>query len=268
MCMKTSNRAANQQMQMQQQEAAEARAREEQRALRIRQGQARIDQMFNGGREIVGWQQRDPTVQRPKMPGSVGEIMYRMAGGGSGTKVIPGGDGDEPIYGDKVIEGFDDKFFQKRRDAYMGYYQPQMDTKFKEAREALEYALARAGTSNSSIAGEKMAELQRQYAENQAAISSKADADVNGFRSRIANEKSALVSQLNATGDADRAGNEATQRTQMLMKDVPEYNPLGDIFSGVANTVGGFARAAQDREIAGSNLETRSPRRTPTRTVT
>jgi hypothetical protein len=175
---------------------------------------------------------------------------------------------DEDVFGPKE-GGFDDKFYQNRRDAYMGYYQPQLDDKFKTARDELTYALARAGTLNSSMAGEKSDKLKQDYDVQQASVSSKADADVNQLKTRVAGEKSALVSQLNATGDASRAANEATSRTKAIYSEKPEYNPLGDIFAGVANAIGGYFTGQQNAQIlaAGGVGDTRSPRRTTTRVI-
>jgi hypothetical protein len=151
----------------------------------------------------------------------------------------------------------------------MGYYQPQLDDKFKTARDELTYALARAGTLNSSMAGEKNDKLKQDYDVQQASVSSKADADVNALKTRVAGEKSALVSQLNATGDADRASNEALSRTKAIYSEKPEYNPLGDIFAGVANAIGGYYSGVQNGQIlaAGGLGDSRSPRRTTTRVI-
>jgi hypothetical protein len=175
---------------------------------------------------------------------------------------------NEDVFGPKE-GGFDDRFYQNRRDAYMGYYQPQLDDKFKTARDELTYALARAGTLNSSMAGEKNDKLKQDYDVQQASVSSKADADVNALKTRVAGEKSALVSQLNATGDADRASNEALSRTKAIYSEKPEYNPLGDIFAGVANAIGGYYSGVQNGQIlaAGGLGDSRSPRRTTTRVI-
>jgi hypothetical protein len=149
---------------------------------------------------------------------------------------------------DKINETFsvfDDAFFGQRKDAYLGYYQPQLDDQFNSAKEDLTFALARAGTLNSSMAGEKQADLLNRYDVERAGLLSQADNENAAARSRFQNEKSALVSQLNATGDADRVSNEALARTQQLFQERPAYNPLGDIFSGAAGAVGNFMQGRQ-----------------------
>lgn len=162
---------------------------------------------------------------------------------------------------DAQFSAFDDSYLDNRRTAYTGYYQPQLEDKFTKAKEALTYALARAGTLNSTVAGQRQADLIRDYDVQRAAIDAQAENDRNTFAGRIQNEKSALVSQLNATGDADRASNEALARTQMLQQSVPDYNPLGDIFAGVTNGLGNFMQGQNDAAILAAGGVTRSPRR-------
>lgn len=169
---------------------------------------------------------------------------------------------------DSAFAGFDEPFYGQRRDAYMGFYQPQLDERFTDARRELTYALARAGTLNSTVAGDEQARLQRDYDVNRATILSKAEADANSLRTRVGNERSALVSQLNATADADRATNEALSRTRQIYQDQPEYSPLGDIFAGAATGVGQYMAGVNDnRVLAAAGTGGRSPRRTTSRVV-
>ena len=161
---------------------------------------------------------------------------------------------------DNTFAGFDDAFYGKRRASFMDFYQPQLDDQFAKAREALTFALADAGLLNSSVAGQKTADLNKAYETQRGSILSKADADVNSLKGRIAGEKSTLVSQLNATGDAERVSNEALSRSSALYKDVPEYSPLGDLFSGIGTGIGAVAqRQNNDAVMAAAGLK--SPRR-------
>ncbi len=158
--------------------------------------------------------------------------------------------------------GFDDNFYGQRTTAYQDYYMPQLEDKFADARKNLTYALARAGILNSTAAGEKQAKLAEAYDNQRAAIQSKALADTDTMRSRVQSEKSALVSQLNATGDADQAALQATAATKMLFNQVPEYSPLGDIFSGFAAGIGNYQQAQTNNAIlsaAGLSNARRSP---------
>lgn len=148
---------------------------------------------------------------------------------------------------DQTFAGFNDGFFTGFRDRVIGMSQPELTDKFNNARSGLAYALARAGTSNSTIAGDKQADLQKTYDANRAGIISRADSQTTDLRQQMANEKSSLVSLLNATGDADRASNEALARSAVLFQKQPDYQPLGDIFAGAASGIGSYLSGADNR---------------------
>ena len=150
---------------------------------------------------------------------------------------------------DQQFSQFDDNFYGKRTQSYNDYYQPQLDDKFSQARKDLTYALARAGTLNSSAAADKNALLSKQYAQQSSAINAKALGEADTLRQNVQNNKSSLVSELNATGDADAASNAALASTKMMFNQVPAYNPLGDIFSGVASGIGNVMGAYNAQQI-------------------
>lgn len=148
---------------------------------------------------------------------------------------------------DDVFKGFDDGFYKGFRDKQTAFYQPEVDKQFGDAKDQLTYALARAGTLNSTIAGDKQAKLKGAYDIQTASTLSQAEDATASLRGNVNNEKSSLVSLLNATGDADRAANEATARSQQIFQKTPSYNPLGDIFGGVTGAIGNYAAGAQNR---------------------
>lgn len=141
---------------------------------------------------------------------------------------------------DTTFGGFDDNFYKSRSDAVMALYNPQLAEKFGLARDDMTYALARAGTLNSTMAADRQGRLQRDLGVQQAQLLSKAAGEENALRQRVGQEKSALVSQLNATGDADRASNDALARTQIISTDQPTFTPLGDIFAGASAGIGSY----------------------------
>ncbi len=162
---------------------------------------------------------------------------------------------------------FDDNFYTGFRDNYTGFYQPELDRKFTDARDDLTFALARAGTLNSSMAGQKSADLSTAYDVNRASILSDADGAAADLRANVNNEKSGLVSLLNATGDADRASNEALARSSQLLQTQPRFNPLGDIFAGVTSGIGNYFAGRQDRAATDTYFNGRSASAGSGRTV-
>ena len=135
---------------------------------------------------------------------------------------------------------FDDTFYSDRKDKYLDFYQPQLDDQFGKAKDDLTFSLARAGTLNSSMAGQKQADLLKSYGTESAGLLSQAEGEISSQKSRLQSEKSALTSQLNATGNADQVSNEALSRSQNLFTEQPTYGTLGNLFSGVANGIGSY----------------------------
>jgi hypothetical protein len=150
---------------------------------------------------------------------------------------------------DQTFQPFDDTFYNGRKTAFLDYYKPQIDDQLKDAKDKLTFSLARNGTLNSTMAADQTGKLQKSYADNWASIVSRADGDVNNLKSNVANEKTALVQQLNATADADRVSNDALSRTQQMFQSRPEYSPLGDIFAGFGDSFSNYAAANQNRQV-------------------
>lgn len=150
---------------------------------------------------------------------------------------------------DNAFSQFNDGFFQNVRDTYMDFYQPQVDHQYRRAGDNLAFALARAGTGNSSIAARNQADLTTQYNDTLATLLSQATGEADRQRGRVQGERSSLLSLLNATGDADRVSNEALTRTQQLYQERPSYNPIGDIFGGFASGLGGALAHRNNRRI-------------------
>lgn len=150
---------------------------------------------------------------------------------------------------DDTFGGFDDGFFNGYRDSILNFSQPQLDRQFGDARDELTFSLARAGTLNSSVAGQKQAELTSAYDTSMADLLANAQNQTNSLRGQVENERSSLLSLLNATGDADRASNEALSRSQVLFEAQPDYSLLPDIFSGVASGIGAFSQNQQRQQV-------------------
>ena len=150
---------------------------------------------------------------------------------------------------DGTFGQFDQGFFDDFLKTNLDYYQPQLDKQFGDAKDQLTFGLARAGTLKSSVANQKTADLTSAYGDQKAGLVSDATGAATDLRGRVQNEKSSLVSLLNATGDADRASNEALSRSQVLLQEQPKYNPLGDIFGGIASGIGNYYAGNQNRNV-------------------
>lgn len=150
---------------------------------------------------------------------------------------------------DSTFNTFDDSYYDGIVSNYMDYYQPQLDNQFDNATDDLTFALARAGTLNSSIAANKQADLTTQYNDALSSFLSQATGAANQQRQRVGQEKSSLISLLNQTADADRIANEALARTQQIYQEQPSYNPIGDLFGGFAVGVGNYLDQRRQRQL-------------------
>lgn len=203
----------------------------------------------NNGKPIgPGWEffskedLRDPHRQQFKSREDLNRYIYNNADSPLFAPTItPDGDmrtssGFAPLYDD-------------RRQTQLDFYMPQLDDQFGDARDELAFALARAGLSSSTTAGERQADLSRDFQTQDARLRSQVDADVSDFRGRVQDAKSAVTNQLFATGDASLAANEALARQQRLAADAPELSVLPALFGGITSGIGQFVQGRRDAEL-------------------
>jgi len=137
---------------------------------------------------------------------------------------------------DKTFAGFNDPYYQTQARNYLQYAEPQVEDQYAKAAEQLKFGLARNfGTTQSSYAAQKQAELAKRYAEAQANVGTEAQNQAAGVRGDVEKQRSALVSQLQSTADPAAAANMALQASQTL--NAPRsYQPLGDLFSDLTSS--------------------------------
>lgn len=154
--------------------------------------------------------------------------------------------------GRKNVRGMDDEFFADRRQSYIDFARPQLDDSFSDAKEQNIFGLARSGLLSSSVAGEKNADLSREYQINLQDIVDKARGYETDARRAKEGARSSVLSLLQTTGDAAGASNAAMNQMQTLAQ-TPAYSPLGQLFG---QFTGGLAQqAALERaEAAGSTM--------------
>ena len=140
-----------------------------------------------------------------------------------------------------------DGVIDQRRGAMEGFYLPQLDKRFGDAKEDLTFALSRAGQLTSSVAGEKQADLSEAFGLERARIESDIAADLASTRGGMNQQRAAIEAALRSSGDATAASNAALAAATNFRQDQPTLNPIGDIFGGVAMNIG----AARDGYEAG-----------------
>ena len=133
---------------------------------------------------------------------------------------------------DQNFAVFTPDYFNKYQQDYLGYYNPQIDEKYKDAQQDLRYNTARAGILDSS-GGQKLAgKLGQAYTDQRRAVESDALDATNKVRQSVESNKSDLYSQNTASADPSLAAISAAGRAGSL-QTTPSYSPVGDLFSGL-----------------------------------
>lgn len=260
-------------------EAKQARDDEQKRQQRIRAGTERINSIFDGA--LVGQNQiAAGSVFDPKAsyftkdgaawsPAAVQQsttkqvpVYRQLRDGGrvqSGTQTIavPGGKapGAQQQFGDMLANGglfssasksggFNDDFFNGRKQAYLDYATPQLEDQYGKAKKELTFSLARSGLLDSSVRAQKTGELQQSYDLNMQGIADEALSQETQARNAAEDARSNLISTLNATGDAEGAANSALTRASALSRPAT-FSPLTQLFSDFTSTLG--TQAALER---------------------
>jgi hypothetical protein len=154
--------------------------------------------------------------------------------------------------------GFDDAFYNKFKDASLGYTLPQLEDQYAKQKEQTTYDLARAGLLRSTAAGKAQADTEMQKATQEAAIRAQADQGVADLRKNVSGQQSAAVSQLYATEDPNVAANTAIQSVQQAQLSTPNLQPLGELFKPLVIGGAGALGGAVDQYYA-NRLYSRSP---------
>jgi hypothetical protein len=144
---------------------------------------------------------------------------------------------------DQTFAGFDDNFFAGRQRAFTDNAMPQLDRQFRDARENLIYTLADAGTLRSSVAGNRLSDLERSYGENKLQLADQARAYAQQARADVEAARGGVIQNLFAAGDAGLAGQQAVGQAQMLAAQ-PTFSPVAQAFQNVGAGIGA-ARAGQ-----------------------
>lgn len=268
-------------------EAAQARADEATRQAKIREGTTRIGQIFSGGAmtptgKLAAGAKFDPTktyydqsgkVFKPTDAAAVAPIAPTVrqtandhgTGGGNfgntaGTPGSPGHTAEQAfldaLKGGKVYSGvsrsagaFSPDFFQKQRQTFLDYANPQLEDQYGKAQKELTFALDRSGNLDSSMRGQKLGDLQQLYDLNKQKIADEALSHETTTRTAVEDARANLVATLNATGDAQGAANSALTRAAALSAPAA-YSPLSQLFGDF--TAGLGTQAAQERAAAAS----------------
>lgn len=146
---------------------------------------------------------------------------------------------------DSAFAPFNDEYYKDYENKYLAMAKPDLDKQQVDANEDVLFGLARTGKTKSSSAAKAYGDVVDTRVRSDLQVADAARDTSSNQRSQIEGARSNLVSQLNATSNAQSAADGA--RTQALvMNRVPTYSPITNAFSEVTNQ---FAMNEQNRRI-------------------
>jgi len=137
------------------------------------------------------------------------------------------------------VPGFDDNFFNSRRDAYLNYAKPQLEDQFADQNKNLIFALARGGNLESSLAAERKAKLGLERDQRVIDLGNEAQNIVNSSRQQIEGARGDITNQLLASGDNSLAVQNAMRQASNLQQ-MPGFSPVGQLFNDAAGGIGAY----------------------------
>ena len=139
---------------------------------------------------------------------------------------------------------FNPAFYGAREQEYRDYYRPQLDKQFKDSQENLTYWLADRGLLESSVRGEKQADLQELFDTGIRKINSGALDMTNQIKGSVANARAGLISDARAANPVDEPT--VTSTMTSLAAPTTSYTPpmfSSDSSNTFADMFGAFANA-------------------------
>lgn len=141
---------------------------------------------------------------------------------------------------------FNPGFFQQRFQTALDFWMPQLQKQFTDSQRQLTLALSRAGQLNSSVRGEKFADLEEQFDLQSQAIQDRARGLLNEEKANIERSRSGLISQLSSTADASAAAQQANNQARLLSAPA-SFEPLEQVFVDVTSGLASVADAERRR---------------------
>jgi hypothetical protein len=138
---------------------------------------------------------------------------------------------------DQEFGNFNDDFFNTYQQDYMGYYSPQLEDQYGDARKRLTLQLAKTGNLTSSAGANQLRDLTEYYNTQNTGITNQALDAVNTLRGNIDQRKSQLYADNRAAADPGNAA-AAAQAAAVALKPTPPSSPLANTFADFFNNLG------------------------------
>ena len=133
---------------------------------------------------------------------------------------------------EKVFGQYDQDFYDKSSDAYLDYYEPQLDDQFQQGLKDLQFALARGGRFGSSTEVDKKADAAEDYGfqKNELASGAIQAADASEAAVTAAKRDMTNLNQVNANPDLAAS---LSQAQSGILNQPAKFDPLLDVFGNI-----------------------------------
>lgn len=135
-----------------------------------------------------------------------------------------------------VFNQFNDDFFNKRSQAYMDYAMPTLDRQYQDQVRELTAQLARSGNLSSSLRGDLMGRLQREYDTSKLSLADTAKGYANDARASVANAKARLMESNASLADPGAVRTMAEAQASGLNVN-PQFQSLSQMISDLSSGV-------------------------------
>lgn len=135
---------------------------------------------------------------------------------------------------DQKFAGFDQGFYDQRAKAYEDYALPELAGQYDTAKRGLAYAMANRGLLNSGAMDRESANLARLAEQQKQTVADTGIGQANELRTNIANDRSQLVSQLEASANPAEIGSLAQARAAQYQAP-SSFGPVGQFFADWTN---------------------------------
>jgi len=131
---------------------------------------------------------------------------------------------------------FNDDFYNKRSQSYLDYAMPTLDRQYQDQVKSLTANLARTGNLNSSLRGDLMGQLQRQYDTGKLSLSDTASNYANEAKANVAKSKASLMESNASLADPGLIRNMAEAQASGIQVN-PQFQSLSQMISDLSSGV-------------------------------
>lgn len=131
---------------------------------------------------------------------------------------------------------FNDDFYNKRSQSYLDFAMPTLDRQYQDQVKSLTASLARTGNLNSSLRGDLMGQLQRQYDSGKLSLSDTASNFANESKASVAKTKAGLMESNARLADPGTVRSMAEAQASGLQIN-PQFQSLSQMITDLSSGV-------------------------------